>query len=158
MTNLEIKTFLIIENIKKILGEIDLVPHSYSNFPNIPAKIHYTKKDNALSKDWKRKIYINPPYGKGKEIGKWINHLCEQYEKGNIQEAIALVPCRTDTSWFRRLKKYPSCYIWGRLKFSDSGQSAPFPSMITYLGNNVNRFVEVFSNIGDIYELIKGGQ
>ena len=144
---------LIIEKTIQLLDEIDLDPCSNPDFPNVPARNHFRKKDDALSKKWHGKIYMNPPYGG--EIKDWINYLCEQYEKGNIQEAIALVPSRTDTLWFRRLKNYRRCFIWGRLKFGDSGNSAPFPSMIVYLGNNLNKFAEIFSNIGDIYRRTK---
>lgn len=144
---------LIIEKTIQLLGEIDLDPCSNPDFPNVPAKNHFRKKDDALSKEWHGKIYMNPPYGS--EIKDWINYLCEQYEKGNIQEAIALVPSRTDTRWFRRLINHPRCFIWGRLKFGDSGNSAPFPSMAVYLGKNTGSFMKIFSDIGDIYRLIK---
>jgi len=144
---------LIIEKTIELLKEIDLDPCSNPDFPNVPAKNHFIKEDDALSKEWNGKIYMNPPYGS--EIKKWINHLCEQYEKENIIEAIALVPSRTDTEWFRRMKTYLRCFIWGRLKFGESENSAPFPSMIVYLGNRLDEFKKIFSDIGNIYGLIK---
>lgn len=45
-----------------------------------------------------------------------------------------LIPARTDTIWFHRfLYKKPNVdirFLKGRLKFSGSKNSAPFPSMI----------------------------
>jgi|GEM_PF-173595 len=143
----------IIKLTKKLLGIIDLDPCSNPDFPNVPAKTHFTKEDDGLSKEWHGKIYMNPPYGQ--EIKNWINHLCEQFEKGNTQEAIALTPSRTDTEWYRKMKTYCRCFIWGRLKFGDSGNPAPFPSMVVYFGKNLKGFIRIFSDIGDIYGLLK---
>jgi len=144
---------IIINKTIELFGEIDLDPCSNPEFPNVPAKTHFTKEDDGLSKEWKGKVYMNPPYGQ--EIKSWIVHLCEQFEKGNTQEAIALTPSRTDTEWFQRMKTYPRCFIWGRLKFGDSGNSAPFPSMVVYLGKNIEGFVQIFSGTGDMYRLMK---
>jgi len=144
---------IIINKTIELFGEIDLDPCSNPDFPNVPAKTHFTKKDDGLSKEWKGKVYMNPPYGQ--EIKNWINHLCEQFEKGNTQEAIALTPSRTDTEWFQRMKTYPRCFIWGRLKFGDSGNSAPFPSMVVYFGKNKKGFIQIFSGTGDMYRLMK---
>lgn len=144
---------IIINKTIELFGEIDLDPCSNPDFPNIPAKEHFTEKDDGFSKEWHGKVYMNPPYGS--EIRKWTDYFCEQFENGNIQEGIVLVPSRTDTKWFRRMKEYPRCFIWGRLKFGDSENSAPFPSMVVYLGNNTKGFIQIFFSIGDIYELIK---
>ena len=142
---------IIINKTIELFGEIDLDPCSNPDFPNVLAKNHFTKKEDGLSKDWHGKIYMNPPYGN--EIKNWINHLYKQFEKGNIEEAIALTPSRTDTKWFQEMKNFPRCFIWGRLKFGESGNSAPFPSMVVYLGKNINKFINIFSDIGDIYKL-----
>ena len=96
---------------------------------------------------------MNPPYGN--EIKRWVEYLCSAYKANSIIEAIALVPSRTDTEWFRLFREYPRCFIWGRLKFSDSLSPAPFPSMVVYLGRNAKLFYKHFGDIGDIYGLIK---
>ena len=142
---------IIIDNTIKLLGNIDLDPCSNEGEPNISADEHYTEKEDGLSKEWHGNVYMNPPYGR--EIKKWVDYICDQFEKGNIQGAIALLPSRTDTDWFQRLRKYPRCFIKGRLKFSDNGNSAPFPSMAVYLGKNTDKFIRVFSELGDIYGL-----
>jgi len=142
---------VIIDKTIQLFGEIDLDPCSNPDFPNIPARQHFKEKEDGLSQDWFGKIYMNPPYGA--EIKKWIFHLTEQFEGGNISDAIALVPSRTDTEWFRRLKPYLRCFIWGRLRFGAGENSAPFPSMVVYLGANTEGFVQAFIDIGDIYGL-----
>lgn len=69
-------------------------------------------------------------------------------------EAVALVPARVDTKWWRTLTDGASvCFIQGRLKFGNGVNSAPFPSAVVYLGPNPNRFAAAFGNIGTIYQL-----
>jgi len=139
----------IIERVIAVMGAIDLDPCSSNGKPNIPAAQHLTANDNGLAQQWHGRVYMNPPYGR--EIAGWVEHLCEQYESGNTIEAIVLAPSRTDTIWFRRLREYPRCFVWGRLRFSGHDNFAPFPSMVVYLGKNLGAFSDAFSDIGDIY-------
>ena len=132
------------------LGAIDLDPCSNSaTKPNVPAKRHFTEAEDGLTHRWAGRVYMNPPYGSVLPV--WVEKLCSECEAGNVSAAIALVPARTDTQWFRRMRPYLRCFIWGRLKFSGQQNCAPFPSMAVYLGGNLTKFVRVFSRIGDIY-------
>ncbi len=74
-----------------------------------------------------KSIFCNPPYGRS--IGKFIKHC---YNLSKYNKVVMLLPARTDTSWFHDYI-YGKCeikFIRGRLKFSNSKNSAPFPSMI----------------------------
>lgn len=143
---------IIIIRVLKVLGSIDLDPCSNSlENPTIPAKGHYTDLDDGLSYPWHGKVYMNPPYGN--EIASWVNHLVDEYKIKNVTEAIALVPSRTDTKWFQKFSEYPRCFIWGRLTFSEHG-TAPFPSMVVYLGKKEAVFKAAFKDIGDVYKRI----
>ncbi len=143
----------IIDRVIQTFGEIDLDPCSNGgDNPNIPAITHYSKEDDGLSKSWTGRTYINPPYGN--ELSSWIKKILKEYNNGRIPEAIILAPARTDTKWFQSLRQFPKCFVIGRLKFGGgSKNSAPFPSMLVYLGLNVTSFYNAFSDIGDIYEL-----
>lgn len=147
---------VIIERVIKVLKEIDLDPCSNEGEPNIPATQHFTVKNDGLSQEWHGRIYMNPPYGN--EIEAWIKKLHDEFQAGRTTEAIALVPARTDTRWWRILRDFPVCFIEGRLKFSGQENSAPFPSAVFYLGNNINNFIATFEDIGDIYQRITGGK
>jgi len=139
----------IIERVVKLFGSIDLDPCSeMSENPNVPAKKHFTMKDNGLERTWNGKVYMNPPYGR--VIGKWIEKLCSEYENGNVKEAIALVPARTDTDWFDKFKDFAVCFISGRLSFNELEGSAPFPSCAVYFGSNINSFNNAFGNMGTV--------
>jgi len=75
---------------------------------------------------WKgKRVYCNPPYGP--EIRKWL----EKAREADV--AVYLLPARTDTRWFHDLcLPFASeiRFIKGRLKFGDSQNNAPFPSML----------------------------
>lgn len=132
------------------MGGIDLDPCSNSKTtPNVPAATHYTREDDGLSQEWHGCVYMNPPYGR--EIDDWVAKLVSEYEAGNVTEAIALVPSRTDTQWWQRLREYHVCLVSGRLKFIGNNDPAPFPSAVFYLGQNIGRFVWAFEELGDIW-------
>jgi len=140
----------IISSVIEVFGEIDLDPCSNSHDkPNVPALKHYTIDDDGLAQKWEGKIYMNPPYGR--EIVSWVEKLVDEYKNGNVTEAIVLVPSRTDTAWFQKLNGYVWCAVRGRLKFSQAENSAPFPSAIFYLGENISSFYQSFSGLGTIF-------
>ena len=139
----------IIEATRAVMGSIDLDPCSDSTSePNVPATVHYTTEEDGLSQPWAGRVYLNPPYGR--EIGKWTERLQHEYESGCVTEAIALLPARTDTEWFQKLREYARCFLHGRLRFSDCETSAPFPSVVFYLGNERSRFAKTFGKLGDV--------
>lgn len=145
----------IISRVIAALGSIDLDPCSNSKeAPNVPAASHLTREDDGLLHEWHGRVFMNPPYGR--EVVAWIEHLCTEYEAGRTTAAIALVAARTDTEWFRRLRNYPRCFIWGRLRFSNQENSAPFPSMAVYLGPSLPAFLAAFADVGDVYEVVNG--
>lgn len=92
---------------------------------NTKCKAFYTEEDDGLSKEWVGVCWMNPPYGR--EISKWVKKASES--KATV---VALLPARTDTKWFHDYI-YGKCeirFIKGRLKFGNSKNSAPFPSML----------------------------
>jgi len=138
----------IVEAVRELFGIIDLDPCSNSHeAPNVPALVHFTREDDGLSRPWSGRVYLNPPYGKG--IGPWIEKVREEYEAGRVTAAVVLVKAATDTRWFRLLsERYPRCEVAGRLKFSGCKAPAPFPSVLFYLGDEVQRFADVFARFG----------
>ena len=95
---------------------------------NAKCKKFYTIIEDGLKQKWGGEtVFCNPPYGR--EIGKWVKKSFE--EKGNAKIVI-LIPARTDTQWFHNYiyGKAEIRFLKGRLKFGDSKNSAPFPSMI----------------------------
>ncbi len=141
----------IVKAVVDVLGTIDLDPCSDGDGSLVPAVKRLTKNDDGLSVPWVGRVFMNPPYGR--EITHWVTRLCEQYEHGDVTEALALLPSRTETRWFARVGRYPRCFIRGRLKFSDGARCAPFPSMVVYFGQRTAAFAETFTLLGDLYQL-----
>jgi site-specific DNA-methyltransferase (adenine-specific) len=89
---------------------------------------YFTKVQNGLVQDWSgERVYCNPPYGKG--IQAWVTK-CANHDG----LAVMLIPARTDTKWFHQfVYNKPNVevrFVKGRLKFGNSKNSAPFPSMV----------------------------
>ena len=100
-----------------------------STHENAKCERHYTKEDDGLSQDWGGQVvFCNPPYGR--ELPKWVKKCHDESKMGAI--VVMLIPSRTDTAWFHDYiyGKAEIRFIRGRLKFGDSKNSAPFPSMI----------------------------
>lgn len=93
---------------------------------------YFTKEQDGLVQSWENEtVFCNPPYGK--EVGKWVQKCFEEVEAGGCECAVMLIPSRTDTRWFHDYiykKASEIRFIKGRLKFGDSKNSAPFPSMV----------------------------
>jgi site-specific DNA-methyltransferase (adenine-specific) len=99
-----------------------------SSNDNYKVKKHYTKKEDGLLQNWDNEVvWCNPPYGR--QIGQWVHKAF--YSRANT---VMLLPARTDTKWFHEYiykKNFVKIrFLKGRLKFGNSKNSAPFPSMI----------------------------
>lgn len=92
---------------------------------------HFTKEIDGLKQNWKGyRVFCNPPYGR-KETGEWVKKcFCESQKENTL--VVMLIPARTDTKWFHEyIYHYAEIrFLKGRLKFGNSRNSAPFPSMV----------------------------
>ena len=90
----------------------------------------YTEKEDGLAQSWAEEIvYINPPYGR--EYPKWVKKAYEEVYEGDCFMVVLLLPARTDTKVFHEYCVHGEIwFLKGRLKFGDSKNSAPFPSMV----------------------------
>lgn len=90
----------------------------------------YTPQMDGLSQPWKGRVWCNPPYGK--EIGQWVRRAYLAVTTECAEVVVMLLPARTDTRWFHEYiyGKAEIRFVKGRLKFGDSKNAAPFPSMV----------------------------
>lgn len=97
----------------------------------------YQSEDKTfLLKDWKERVYCNPPYN---NIYEFVNKGLIELKRGNSQVLVYLLPVRTDTKWFHDLvlpNHKQIRFIRGRLRFNESNNNAPFPSMIVIFKND----------------------
>lgn len=96
---------------------------------------HYTPQTNGLAQSWSgENVFINPPYSKTYD---WVAKAYHEAFGGVT--SVLLVPARMDSRWIHEFCFDPFVcksltFIRGRLKFGNSKNSAPFPSMIVEFG------------------------
>lgn len=121
----------------KLNDEFDFTLDPCADEFNHKCPMYFTKEDDGLSRDWGGYVtFCNPPYGR--EIGKWVKKAYEtqqmawNYKYKTV--VVMLIPARTDTKWFHdyiyNKTNVEIRFIKGRLKFGNSKNSAPFPSMV----------------------------
>lgn len=141
----------LIDAARAIMGGIDLDPMSNA-IANRTIKAHqiYTKQDDGLQYKWLGHIWLNPPFSLADPA---VEKLIASYESGDIFEAILLIKSAPDTKRHQSLYPYPFCDLNGRLKFEAEGnkQSAPFATVLFYLGPNFPRFRQIMSDYGRVH-------
>ena len=95
---------------------------------NAKCNRYYTPEQDGLSQPWDGTCWCNPPYGR--DIGQWVRRALFASVGGAT--VVMLLPARTDTKWFHDYiyKRAEIRFVKGRLKFGNSKNSAPFPSMV----------------------------
>ena len=98
---------------------------------------HKCERYFTIDDDWLKQsrdnenVFCNPPYWREikNRVQKWF------FARGGV--VVMLLPARTDTKRFHDYiwKKSEIRFIKWRLKFGDSKNSAPFPSMIVIFRN-----------------------
>jgi hypothetical protein len=107
---------------KEVYSELDGEFH----FTHDPCKLGGTL---GLLEPWGTSNFVNPPYGPG--LSDWFSKAILEQAAGKT--SVLLVPSRTDTRWFHDYAiKYATeiRFIRGRLRFGNSTNTAPFPSML----------------------------
>jgi transcriptional regulator with XRE-family HTH domain len=126
-----------LERLYRVFGEFDLDPCSPTKKKStapVRAKMRYTAEDDGLGLPWFGTAFLNPPYGR--TLGQWTMKAKEEVAIGNAQIVVALLPARTDTSyWHRDIARTAHVFfLQGRLRFGDGRQAAPFPSALVVWG------------------------
>ena len=132
----------------------------------VNAETEYRLPDqDGLRESWDfPSIYVNPPYGSDKErrttIKDWL-YKCAHAHKHYGSEVLALVPVATNTSHWKE-------YVWGRatavcflydtrLRFlvegKDEGKGAPMSCAMIYWNKSIDKFLEVFNELGAVVDL-----
>lgn len=146
-----------IEAARTVMGQIDLDPAScaYAN-RTVKAERFYTAEDDGFTQPWRGRVWMNPPYGREEgetdsNQARWTRRLIDEYQAGNVTEAVILVNAVPGNRWFAPLKSFPICFPDFRIRFYNEQTEAGQPThsnALVYLGPDVARFVEVFSQFG----------
>lgn len=140
-----------------VMGEIDIDPASSKDADIVvKAKKYFTIENDGLKKEWRGRVWMNPPYAQP-FIKQFSEKLLNEIEKGNCQEAIVLVNNATDTEWFQSLavKCRSICFTRGRVRFWAPGKkSAPLQGQaILYFGHSKNLFRKEFIKYGFVADI-----
>jgi hypothetical protein len=141
-----------VELARMVMGGIDLDPASNDTAQAwIQAATYYTQKENGLEKPWCGRLWLNPPYGT--QVGLWTRKAIQMWDRREVSQAVMLMRPSPGSSWFQELSsRFPCCIPHKRIRFIDAkGQAQASPvhgNAFFYLGENIERFREVFSDTG----------
>ncbi len=118
----------------KLNGEFNFTLDPCACPENAKCTKYFTVKQDGLKQDWGGEtVFCNPPYGR--QIKDWVKKAyCESIKPNTV--VVMLIPSRTDTAYFHDyILPYAEIrFIRGRLKFGESKNAAPFPSMVVIFG------------------------
>jgi DNA-binding XRE family transcriptional regulator len=138
-----------IEAAREVMGRIDLDPASCEIANRVvKADKIYTAEDDGLLQRWYGNVWLNPPYA-GDLIGRFADKAAHE----EYNQAIVLVNNATETQWFNTLIGLSSAVVFpkSRVRFymPNGGTGAPLQGQaVIYIGENADRFMEVFSSFG----------
>ena len=147
----------IIEAATECMGFIDLDPASCksANIMIVGARRIFTKEIDGISKRWiADTVWLNHPFGRI-ETPLWINKLLSEFHAENFEQACTITYASTSEQWFKPLLKFPQCFLHGRTNYISESTLEPVKgaskgSVVTYLGPNVRRFWQAFSQLGTV--------
>lgn len=97
---------------------------------NAMVPTHFTPEDDALTRDWSGRVWLNPPYG-ARNLDRWMQKAWR--ESSFCEVIVCLVPAYTGQPWWHRWvvgKASEIRWIKGKLRFVGAPSCATFPSCI----------------------------
>ena len=128
-------------------GAIDLDPAScVAAQAAVRAVAYYTKSDDGLTRPWRGRVWLNPPYSL---VGRFAAKLAAEHEAGRLVRAVALVNASTDAAWFEALAgRYPVLFTRRRVRFwrpDRGGEAPPAGQALFGVGGDREAFAAAFA-------------
>lgn len=113
----------IVDRARRVMGGIDLDPATNAEAQEyIQAAVHYTWRENGLTRQWAGRVFLNPPYARG-VVELFIRKLTLEPE---VEQSIVILNNATETQWARQLcmdqRTRLICFTTGRLGFLVDGK------------------------------------
>ena len=120
------------------------------------AAAYHTAEADGLARPWRGRVWLNPPY-RADLIGRFVRKLLDEFEAGDVSEAVLLVHARTDAGWFHEAAGGAAavCFTRGRIRFATpdgTGDSPTTGSAFLYFGDRPDRFARVFGEFGSVVQ------
>lgn len=127
------------------MGEVGLDPCSNAQ-STVGAHTAWTIDDDGLKRAWNDHglVFVNPPYGHALKV--WSIKIERESARG--AEIITLVPAKTETGWFNRIRKSSDlvAFMPRRIAFVGGVHGSTFPSAVFYRGPRPGEFKDAFSD------------
>ena len=151
-----------VERVREVLGGIELDPAScHKANETVKADNIFTKEDDGLQKHWEtNSLFVNPPYGKnawGSTAGMFLDKFLASYETGIMKNGVILLKASIGYQWFAKCLHCNICFLYDRISFcnglegGESENKNPHGSVVLYVGEDVQLFKRVFSNLGKVF-------
>ena len=145
-----------IEKIQAIFGPIDLDPAWHAQSPvEATRTFSLAAGENGLARPWVADfVWLNPPFS---ELLRWLRKADGEWSAGRAKTIIALVPARTDSTYFHdRLARVANIYLLRRrLRFIQldgrPGNQAPFPLMLMIFGAGAEQLASIGSAVAGLW-------
>jgi len=146
----------ILDAARDVLGVIDLDPASCAEAQaTVQAARYFTKGDDGLEREWRGRVWLNPPYSHPL-LDRFVRKLVQEVERQHVSEAVMLVNALPESKWFREALGACSavCFYRGRVRFqhrSGKSQCHIIGSALLYFGPDVEEFARRFEEFGDVF-------
>lgn len=148
----------VVESARRVLGAIDLDPATCEHAQRrIGAKTFYTKDDDGLVKEWRGRVWLNPPYSQP-AARLFAEKLVAEYQAGRVTAAVMVQNASTDTGWFHAVARVSTvCLTRGRINFDREdgrGSQNRYGQVFFYLGSDPDCFASVFTQYGLVLRVL----
>jgi DNA N-6-adenine-methyltransferase (Dam)/Protein of unknown function (DUF3102) len=140
-----------VEAARRVLGEIDLDPASCAKANEVVrACKFYTKTDDGLTRPWRGRVWLNPPYCG--QTGHFVEKLVDEYRAGNVTAAIVMLHVRpAGCPWFAPLWDHGLlCFASCRIRMWNTTANPINESVFVYFGSRRSAFKREFERFGTL--------
>ena len=138
----------IVNAAREVMGRINLDPAS-SRKAQKKIKAEFYLSEHGLHARWSGNVWLNHPFSR-ENNPLWINKLISEHEKGHLYSACCITYAATSEQWFQPLLDFPQCYLSPRTNYylpdGTLKKGVTKGSCVTYMGSNIDKFVDVFHN------------
>ena len=126
--------------ILQALGPFDLDPCASLYQPWRTATKQYTIEDDGLKKEWRGRVWCNPPYSRG-NINKFIDKALYEAKENGVR-SVFLVRFDPTAKWFQKAFKSGYCDIYmldKRIKFKGADNTYPLSNCFIHFQAKDNK-------------------
>ena len=134
---------------RAVMGRIDLDPASTAHAnETVKAKTIYTVEDDGLTKPWRGRVFLNPPFS-AQVKRAFCDRLRESVASGDVTQAVLVTPIDISPQWGDVIRTRASAValaVGSTPFYGPRGEHGGpgFGHMVSYYGPHVERFASVF--------------